>query len=342
MKNNECIKLKNFENAISSLSENIAFIFKNISDDIKISAREIRLRINSPLMIVCDNKSYFIDSAGNAVDFFDEKRQLFMITSEELSCAFEKICNYSIYSFENEIKNGFITVRGGHRIGIAGEVVIFNGKITGMRNISSLNIRIAGEFVDCSKNVFDNIKFQAGGALIAGPPSSGKTTFLRDLALKFSTSSLLGFPKVSIIDERCEIAAFSKNEFYMNIGFSDVLSLMPKAEGILQATRCLSPDIIIIDEIGTKEEAKSAAEAFNSGVRIISSVHASDLKELLNKPQTQILLSSKAFETIVILSESFSKPRIYKVSDIYDKNNRICNCGDVRRFRRIGGTRKTI
>ena len=337
MKNYGNIKLKNFEVAISCLSKDINLALKNISDDLKIKAQEIRLRINSPMMIICGSESYFVDFEGRIFNSFDMKNQLFTVTPNELNSTFEKICNYSVYSFENEIKNGFITVAGGHRIGISGEAVVFDGKITGMKNISSLNIRIAREFVDCSQNVFENIKDKNGGVLLVGPPSSGKTTFLRDLALKFSTSHFLNFPKVSIIDERCEISAFSQNEFHMNIGLCDVLSSIPKAEGILQAVRCLSPKIIIVDEIGTKEEAKAVSEAFNCGVRIISSMHAATLQEFLNKPQAQILLSSKAFETIVVLSSSFSDPKIYKVSDIYGENNRIYNRNNIRYFRRFCG-----
>lgn len=337
MKNYEHIKLKNFEVAISCLSRDINLALKNISNDLKIKSQEIRLRINSPIMIICNNKSYFIDFEGNTFNSLGAKNKLFTVTPDELNRTFEKICNYSIYSFENEIKNGFITVTGGHRVGISGEAVVFNDKITGIKNISSLNIRIAREFVGCSESIFENIKDKKGGVLIVGPPSSGKTTFLRDLALEFSTSHLLNFPRVSIIDERCEISAFSKNEFHMNIGLCDVLSSIPKAEGILQSVRCLSPEIIIVDEIGTKEEAKAVSEAFNCGVRIISSMHSATVQELLNKPQAQILLSSKAFETIVVLGSLFSEPKIYKVSDIYDKNNRIYNRNNIRYFRRFCG-----
>lgn len=337
MKNYEHVKLKNFEVAISCLSKDISLALKNIPDDLKIKAQEIRLRINSPIVIICGNASYFVDFEGRTFNSFDMKNQLFTVTPNELNSTFEKICNYSVYSFENEIKNGFITITGGNRVGISGEAVVFNDKITGMKNISSLNIRIAREFVDCSQSIFENIKAKKGGVLLVGPPSSGKTTFLRDLALKFSTNRLLNFPKVSIIDERCEISAFSKNEFHMSIGLCDVLSSIPKADGILQAVRCLSPEIIIVDEIGTKEEAKAVSEAFNCGVRIISSMHAATLQELLNKPQAQILLSSKAFETIAILNGSFSEPKLYKVSDIYGENNRIYNRDNIRYFRRFCG-----
>lgn len=337
MKSYDCEKLKNFNVAVSSLSENIAAVLKNIPDDFKNNVQEIRLRINNPPVIICNNKTYFVTNEGKITNSFDMKNNLFILTPSELQYTFEKICNYSVYSFENEIKNGFITLEGGHRIGISGEAVSFNGKITGIKNISSLNIRIAKEFLNCSEVVFESIKFEKGGVLVVGPPSSGKTTFLRDLALKFSTSSLLNFPKVTIIDERYEISSFSRDKFCMNIGLCDVLSSIPKAKGILQATRCLSPDIIIADEIGTAEEAKAVCEAFNCGVRIISSMHALNINELLNKPQTQILFSSKAFETIVFLNSSFSSAKMYKVSDIYDKNDRICNCNNIRYFRRLCG-----
>lgn len=285
-----------FDDLINIFPEKLKKFLYELPAEIKASALEIR--VNKKIRIFYEKSFILLETE---------------VSAEDISEIFKKLCNYSVYSFQEQLKNGFVTFSGGHRVGVASSAVLQNGEITGIKEISSLNLRIAREFKNCSKNIYEIIKESSKGALIVGPPLSGKTTILRDLARLFSSEN-----KVTIVDERFEIAACSEGTAQMDVGSSEVLSGFPKSEGILRAVRCLSPNVIICDEIGTFKEAKAINETLNSGVKIIASIHALSEKEILKKPQILWLLFSGAFEKIVILSSALigNAEKILEASEV--------------------------
>lgn len=292
-----------FNELITIFPEKIQKLLNNLSDEIKINAQEIRVRTQKNIIILYKNNYHNIN---------------LIILPEDIENIFKKICNYSIYTFQEQIKNGYITFKNGHRIGLAGSAVVHKNNIINIKNITSLNIRIARESKNCSKEIFKNTKYNNSGFLIIGAPMTGKTTILRDLSRLFSVKNK---QKVVIIDERYEIAAVYENVPQLDIGFSDVLSGFQKSQGILMALRTLSPDIIICDEIGSTLDAISVKESLNSGVKIIATMHARNLKEFFNRPQTKILLKTGAFNKIFVLNYNQNHDIIlkkYNIKNYYD------------------------
>ena len=202
-------------------------------------------------------------------------------SAEEIADCFAEICRYSVHSFQEEIAQGFVTLDGGHRVGICGTAVTNGGKIEMFKDISGLNIRIAHEVKGCADEVYS--RFFSGGirsVLIAGKPLCGKTTVLRDLARRLGESH-----RVTLIDSRNELSASFHGTPTLDIGLNtDALCGCPKSEGIMLALRTLSPEVIICDEIGNDESA--IEQALFCGVKLIASAHTASLDELQKRPQT--------------------------------------------------------
>ena len=203
-------------------------------------------------------------------------------SAAELADCFAEICRYSIHSFQEEIAQGFVTLDGGHRVGICGTAVTNGGRIEMFKDISGLNIRIAHEVKGCADEVYS--RFFSGGLrsmLIAGKPLCGKTTVLRDLARRLGERH-----RVSLIDSRNELSASFHGTPALDIGLNtDVLCGCSKSDGIMLALRTLSPEIIICDEIGN--DGSAVEQALFCGVKIVASAHAAGLRELSLRPQTR-------------------------------------------------------
>ncbi|MDR2654630.1 MAG: Flp pilus assembly complex ATPase component TadA [Oscillospiraceae bacterium] len=276
--------------------------FEKIPQPERDKMLEIRLRTGKPVSLTYPQGVRFLLNDGRVSPLPTEESVT--VSKWELSECFKLACGCSVYSHQEEIKNGFITMKNGHRIGLAGTAVQEKGKISGIRDVSSLNIRIAREVEGASLPIIYRL-WSTGrprGALIAGAPLSGKTTILRDLARQFS-KGILGPPlRVCVVDERGEIAAVASGVSGNELGPScDILDNYPKSEGILMALRCLSPDVIICDELGGGEEVQAVIAGLNAGVPIISSLHASSVKELRMRPQSRALLETGAFTDIILL-----------------------------------------
>lgn len=316
----EKTRIKKFDEIVSFFDGKLKIPLQNISEQIKKEAHEIRLRLNQCVSILCFNKTYFVDINGQTHNLPNGDFPQLTPNQSNIENYLNAVCNYSIYSFQEQIKNGFITTNSGNRIGICGTCVIKDNQITNIKNITSLNLRIANEFPNCSSEIFEKIKSLHGGILIAGPPKCGKTTILRDLAKTISSTPIDNkFKKVTIADERSEIAANFCGRPYFDVGLSDVLSGFPKKEAFEIAIRCQSPDVIICDEIGAYEDAEAINQSLNAGVQVISSIHARNLKELKNRPQAKKILESGAFEKIIFLNEDYPLGKIkntYEVSEI--------------------------
>ncbi|MGL5149951.1 MAG: stage III sporulation protein AA [Clostridium sp.] len=262
--------------------------FKELKD-----IHEIRMKIGKPIIFSMNNGEKIIE---------------YKVTSEDLKETLQRISNYSLYAYEEDIKQGFITLKGGHRIGLAGECVIDGGRIKTIRNISSLNIRICREVIGCSNKLMEELVKgnRVFNTLIISPPKCGKTTLLRDISRNLSNGvkkiSLQG-KKVVIVDERSEIGGSYLGVPQMDIGIrTDILDNCPKSEGMILSIRSLSPEVLICDEIGSKQDLDALNMAFNSGVNIVVTVHGNDIEDIYKREGFRDLISSGILDKVVVLS----------------------------------------
>ncbi len=296
--------VKKFEQAVRVLTPNLASAFLNLSDEEKETITEIRIRTRKPVVVVAANGICFLHRSGKLTQVYSD---LAVKTCEkDVEEIFSRLCGYSVYSYRDAINRGYITVSGGHRAGVAGTAVTENGRIVSVRNISCINLRIAKEITGAANEVYSRC-FSNGmnGIIVAGPPSSGKTTVLRDLARQLSGAENGRFAKVFVCDERGELGASHCSVAQNDIGINcDLITSYPKKEGILIGLRSFSPDIIVCDEIATDEELDAIESGLRSGVHFALSIHAQTEKDLRTKPSYQRLIASGCFGYTVLLSGS--------------------------------------
>lgn len=285
------------------LTDKILTRIKKISQPDIEGIEEIRLRADKPLMISKGGQDYFINNTGGvSLSYADST----IITRQDIDKTLQLMCNYSIYAIEEELKQGFLTLTGGHRVGISGRGVIEGSRIRTLKNISGMNIRIAREVKGCG-NKLVNLLFSDGikHTLIASPPGCGKTTLLRDMIriLSWGEGDITRGYKVGVVDERSEIAGCYMGVPQKDVGIrTDVLDACPKAQGMIILLRSMSPEIIAVDEIGSMEDADAIENAINSGVKVIATVHGKDIKDIMSRPGIKSLMDKKSFEKVVLLT----------------------------------------
>lgn len=292
-------------------------IFSKVDIDYE-KLQEIRLRINAPLLIVYENKEYFITEQAKLVD---NPNLGVLISRNEIRETMEYISNYSLYAFEEELKQGFITINGGHRIGIAGKTFLEQNAVKGIKHISFINIRLAHQVKGCAAPVLPYlINKQSGGiyhTLIISPPRCGKTTILRDLIRMLSDGNeYLPGMAVGVVDERSEIAACYMGMPQNEVGIrTDVLDCCPKAKGMMMLIRSMSPQIIAVDEIGSMEDLEAIDYVSGCGCKLIATVHGSSIEDIKSKPVLGELVKKQLFERYVIMS---NKRGVGHLEEIYD------------------------
>lgn len=301
------------------LCPDIRDIIKKLPEDFKLILEEIRLRVNKPLMVFGGQKDYFVDVNGNLKLTSSNS---YNINRENIEKTLQFATNYSIYSVEEELKNGYITVHGGHRIGIVGKVLVDSKGIKTLKNFSGLNIRISREKIGVASGILPHIISSNGeflNTLIVSPPQCGKTTLLRDIIRMISQGiphmNLRGL-KVGVVDERSEIGACFQGIPQNDLGpRTDILDSCPKAEGIMMLIRSMSPQVIATDEIGRQEDSISIEEAMMAGIKLITTVHGRSLENILNKKIVGKLVKDGVFERIIFLSNSNGVGTIESIVD---------------------------
>ncbi len=277
-----------YRQAISCLTEPLKSVLLQNEAVFAQKITEIRLRVNRPVSVQCTAERYFISNTGSPTAFCSDS--MLKADRQTIENVVHTICDYSVYSRQNEISEGFVTLRGGHRAGICGTAVLSSGTVSNIRDISSVNLRIAREVRGCADGFLLRNPDLRGGVLICGAPNSGKTTFIRDLARQLSYSY-----KISLLDARGELAACVGGEPQNDVGLCDVYCGYPKSVAMLQAVRSMSPDIIICDEIGSAKELEALEECRRCGVSVVATAHADG-----NNGQ---ILRTNAFSTLVYLDE---------------------------------------
>jgi stage III sporulation protein AA len=289
---------------IPVIPDKIAAILRKLPQDVVNNVEEIRLRSQKPLMIFKGGQDYFVDDTGKVTTYLNKGT---IVDRSDMDKSLQLMCNYSIYSVEEELKQGFLTLRGGHRVGLTGRIVVEGKKIRTLKNISGINIRVAREVMGCGTKLVKSL-YSTGikHTLIASPPGCGKTTLLRDMIRLLSNGigdiNLRGH-KIGVVDERSEIAGCYLGIPQRDVGVrTDVLDACPKAQGMIMLLRSMSPEIIAVDEIGSQDDADAIEDAIYSGIKVIATAHGRDIDEILKRPGVKSLVDHKAFERIVILS----------------------------------------
>jgi stage III sporulation protein AA len=293
--------LKWMNEILSIFPPSIAAALKSMDYKYQSTLEEIRIRENAPLFICAMGKNLPLSADGSV-----GRSNAYIVSTSDCRELLMKLSGYSIYALQEEMKRGFITLKGGYRVGLAGKTVLSGGEVKLISPVSCFNIRISREIPGCSAKLLPYITQHKRplNTLIVSSPQMGKTTMLRDIARHFSNLGCNeGGYKVVIVDERSELAGCCEGVAQNDVGKqTDVLDGCPKALGIMMALRGLSPQVIVTDEIGSGEDTQAIMEAVNCGVTVIASAHAGSIEELKRRTGTLPLIQNGVFERIVMLT----------------------------------------
>lgn len=275
---------------------------------------EIRCRAGRPLELIVSGKVWHPDEGVLPVLSLTQAKEML-----------QKMGNYSLYALDEELKRGYVTISGGHRVGLAGRVITQNGHVLRIRDVTCFNIRLARQKIGAALPLVPFL-YQKGSwlsTLIIGAPQTGKTTLLRDLARIISEgipARYIEAQKTGIVDERSEIAGCIQGVPQNRLGVRvDVLDACPKAEGMMMLIRSMSPEVLIVDEIGRQEDTEALFEAMNAGVAVIATAHSSSLMQLKRRPSFRSLLDQHLFDRYIQLSRKMKAGASGCRLTLYDK-----------------------
>lgn len=254
----------------------------------------------------------------------NQRGKPYIVTREDIREMLEYISNYSLYAYEQEMKQGYITIEGGHRVGMTGQAIIENGKVKNLRYISSINLRMSHEILGCADPIFPYITYNKKlyHTLIVSPPRCGKTTLLRDMIRQISNGNgWINGMSVGVVDERSELGGCYMGVAQNQLGIrTDVLDCCPKAEGMIMLIRSMGPEVIAVDEIGTVEDVHAIEYAMHCGCKMLATVHADSMEELRKKPLFDQMVVEKRFERYVLLE---NREHVGQVEGIYDSRGTL-------------------
>lgn len=255
--------------------------------------QEIRIRKGKPLVLQYKGAMFVPEPDGP------------VISEQEFREVLDRISRHSLYAFEEEISRGYLTVPGGHRIGLLGHTVLEGSRVKTIRHIAFLNIRISHEIPGSADPlmpyVMDKDRFLS--TLLVSPPGGGKTTLLRDMIRQLATGgqSFRG-RSVSVVDERSEIAGCRGGIPQKQVGpYCDVLDACPKAAGMRMVIRSMAPEVVAVDEVGTQDDLEAMMYALTSGCALLATIHGSSLEQMKRKPAFDGMLRDGMFERYVFL-----------------------------------------
>lgn len=289
---------------------------------------EIRLRVNAPLIVIYQGKEYFLTLEG---ELTREEAKAYHVQTEDLKEMLEYISGYSLYAFEEEIRQGFLTIVGGHRVGIAGKTILDGNKIKSLKYISYINLRLSHQIKGCASPILPYIikNRQICHTLIISPPRCGKTTLLRDLIRQVSNGNrYMPGVSVGVVDERSEIAGSYQGIPQNDLGIrTDVLDCCPKAEGMMMLIRSMSPEVVAVDELGDYEDIHAIESVIHCGCKLFATVHGSSIEDIKRKPLLQRLMQEKVFERYIVLYKEDCAGQIKAIYDergtgLYDASRR--------------------
>lgn len=284
--------LENLKTTLPYLPVRVRQSLMAVPEEKLAALQEIRLRSGKPVCLTLGGKTVCLTSSGGL-----NAEGALRVSREEIVRSFQAVCSYSVYSHEKDVAEGYVTIRGGCRVGISGTAVRKGDTVQSLRNVGSLNFRIAGEFCGTAEKVWQQIGSTQPGILVVGKAGSGKTTFLRDLCRIIGNKY-----RTALVDERGEIAACVQGEPQNDVGMmTDVLDGYPRGAGILTALRVLSPAYIICDEIGTPEDGDAILQAQGCGCSFAASCHGNSPEDMHRRPVVEGLLRAGVFQYCVVL-----------------------------------------
>ena len=321
---------ENFDLAVKSVEPGLRKLLRKIVSEEKKNVYEIRLRSEKPVVIITKDGTRFLSTDGALQKNISE--DCVYGSLQTVTDTFNRLCCYSVHSHISGIVKGYITTEGGHRAGICGTAVCDSrGSITSIKDVSGVNLRISRQVKGLADRIVNEL-YEDGlqSIIIAGPPSSGKTTVLRDAVRQLSSDGK--FYKLALIDERQEIASVNSGIAQNDVGINcDILDGYPKKEAMMIALKTMSPDIIALDEVGDECEIEAIRLAVNSGVRFIVTVHAADYSELIHRPQIKRLIETYSFSKVVMLKRDpvGEIAGIFDTKELRDEIIRCCNNLDI-------------
>ncbi|WP_210365885.1 stage III sporulation protein AA [Bacillus sp. REN3] len=293
------------EQILSFLPKRIAENLETVPPAIQNGMEEVRIRISRPLEIMVRGNPEFLP---------------YIVQPEDAVQLLNKLGHFSMYTLEEELKRGYITIAGGHRVGLAGKVILENGAVKAIRDVSSFNFRIAREKIGIADPLVPFL-YRNGWkhTMIIGPPQTGKTTLLRDIARIISggtCSQKVPPQKAGIVDERSEIAGCVKGIPQLTFGPRvDILDSCPKAEGMMMMIRSMSPDVLLVDEIGRREDGEAILEAVNAGIKLMMTTHGESLEEVRKRPILKPIIEMGIFDRYIELSRLAGPGKVKCIRD---------------------------